>query len=236
MKYVVITICLWCCCTHTVIAQLTPPSTKKPIVVTTQTSPGLQSQQTRQGTTPVVLTKADYWLAVVKVTIGTGSDNKESLSNVSIELSVRNENFQNFSQHNINNELKINSSVTIGLDKSNAFTSSWNPNAIPPMYSTTATGTKPVSLADVEAYGLAVRIIYKPNFFTDAWKIENVSATLEFRDAKGNLYPVAGQKKITFSNAGTFLDDFDKRILICTADGFFNPLTSFVTKDFLKRW
>jgi len=83
---------------------------------------------------------------------------------------------------------------------------------------------------------LSLRIIYKPNFFADAWKIENVSITLEFRDVNGNLHPSLGQKTIQFPNAATFLDNFDKRILICTADKYFNALTSFVTRDFSIRW
>lgn len=70
----------------------------------------------------------------------------------------------------------------------------------------------------------------------DAWKIENVSLSLEFRDGKGNLHPTSGKKTITFTNASTFLDEFDKRLLICTADAYFNPLSSFTTKDFSIRW
>ena len=88
----------------------------------------------------------------------------------------------------------------------------------------------------MEKYGLSLRIIYKPNFFADAWKIENVSLKLEFRDVNGNLHPGLGQKTIQFSNAATFLDNYDKRILICTADKYFNALTTFVTRDFSIRW
>jgi hypothetical protein len=223
---------------HTASAQfgpLSPPAIKKPAVVT-QAGPGLQSPSTRPATTPATLTNADYALTAARVNIGTGADNKESLSNVSIELAVRNTNFQIFSQNNITNELPPNSTVPVGLEKSNSMILSYNPSSIPTIYYTATTGTKTVSLADVEQYGLGLRLIYKPNFFADAWKIEKVSVTLEFRDAKGNLHPAAGQRTITFTNTSTFLDNFDKRILLCTADGSFNPLTSFVTKDFSKRW
>ena len=238
MKKYIVTISLWFFSMHAASAQFAPltPPIKKKTMVATQTSPGLQSEPTRPPASQPALTNADYALTAVKVNIGTGSDNKESLSNVSIELGVMHTDFQIFSQNNITNELKINSTNTIGLEKSNSFVSGSHPNAIPVIYFTAATGTKPVSLAAVETNGLSLRLVYKPNFFADAWKIESVSVTLEFRDAKGNLHPVAGQRTITFSNASTFLDNFDKRLLICNADGYFNPLTSFVTKDFSKRW
>lgn len=215
-------------------AQLTPPSPPKPLPVKFQRSPGLESTPTR--TTPLPVTNADYELASVKVTIKTGNDNKESLSNVSIELSVRDSVCRIFAQNNLTNEFKSNAESTTGLEKSNLYTSGYHANSIPTIYYTSATGIKNIQLSDVEKYGLSLRIIYKPNFFADAWKIENVSLTLEFRDINGKLHPVSGQKTIQFSNAATFLDNYDKRILICTADKYFNPLTSFVTKDFSKRW
>ncbi len=218
-------------------AQLTPPQPiKKTPVIKTQTSPGLESQPTRPQAPAPAINNASYFLSTVKVTIGTGSDNKESLSNVSIELAARDAGFQIFAQNDNTNEFKSNNSVTVGLDKSSSFTSSSNKNIIPTAYYSSATGTKSISLKDIETYGLSLRIIYKPNFFADAWKIETVTITLEFKDAGNKLHPNSGQKTITFSNAATFLDNFDKRILICTADGSFNPLTSFVTKDFSKRW
>lgn len=219
-------------------AQLTPPQPVKITpVIKTQTSPGLESQPTRPQTAPApAINNASYFLSSVKVNIGTGSDNKESLSNVSIELAVRDAGFQIFAQNDNTNEFRSNNTVNIGLDKSGSYTSSSNKNMIPTAYYSSATGTKTISLKDVETYGLSLRIIYKPNFFADAWKIETVSVTLEFKDAANKLHPNSGQRTIPFSNAATFLDNFDKRILICTADGSFNPLTSFVTKDFSKRW
>jgi hypothetical protein len=215
-------------------APLTPPQTSKPKLVKTQTSPGLESTPTR--TTPPQPTNTIYSLSSVKVTIKTGNDNKESLSNLSVELAVRDAAYSIFVQNNLTNEFKSNSETPIGLEKSNSFTSGYNPASIPTLYSTSATGTKSIQLSDVEKYGMSLRIIYKPNFFSDAWKIEEVSMMLEFRDTNGDLHATSVQKNIVFSNAATFLDNFDKRILICTADNYFNPLTSFVTKDFSKRW
>lgn len=216
-------------------APLGPPVIKKP-PVKVQTSPGLESTPTR--TTPLPLTSADYLLSSVKVTVKTGSDNKEALSNVTFELAVRDTNYSIFAQNNCTNEFKVNTENTIGLERYNAWIciySRFGPISDGP-YHTKGTGNKAIFLSDVEKYGLSLRIIYKPNFFMDAWKIENVSISLEFRDGKGNLHPTSGTKTITFNNAATFLDEYDKRLLICTADNNFNPLTSFVTMDFSKRW
>jgi hypothetical protein len=215
-------------------AQLTPPMPTKTKPVKVLRSPGLESTPTR--TKPLPVTNADYLLAVVQVSIQTGTDNKESLSNISIELAVPDSAFGIFAQNNLTNELKSNSSTTIGLGKSTSYTSGFHPNSIPTIYYTKATGIQNIRLSDVEKYGLSLRIIYKPNFFADAWKIETVSLKLEFRDVNGNLHPALGQKTIQFSNAATFLDNFDKRILICTADKYFNALTTFVTRDFSIRW
>ena len=215
-------------------AQLTPPKSPKSKPLKILRSPGLESTPTK--TTPPPVTNADFLLAVVQVSLKTGSDNKESLSNISIELAVPDSVFGIFAQNNLTNELKSNSYTTIGLGKSTSYTSGYHPNSIPTIYYTKATGIQNIRLSDVEKYGLSLRIIYKPNFFADAWKIENVSITLEFRDVNGNLHPSMGQKTIQFPNAATFLDNFDKRILICTADKYFNALTSFVTRDFSIRW
>lgn len=234
MKKIILAICFVTMGSSIALAQLTPPGSKKKISVKTQTSPGLESYPTRPQ--PAQPTNAAYSLSSVKVSVQTGNDNKESLSNVSVELAVRNSNYSLFAQNNLTNELKSNSITVIGLEKSTSYISEYNINPLPGKYSTTTSGSQAIMLSDIEAYGLSLRIIYKPNFFADAWKIETVSATLEFRDVNGNLHPTSGQKTITFSNTATFLDNFDKRILICTADKYFSPLTSFVTKDFSLRW
>jgi hypothetical protein len=153
-----------------------------------------------------------------------------------VELAVRSTANSIFAQNNLTNEMKVSSATTIGLEKTAAYTSGYSSNPLPGKYHTSSTGVQAIMLNDVEKYGLSLRIIYKPNFFADAWKIESVSMTLEFRDANGNLHPSSGQKTITFSNAATFLDDFDKRVLVCTVDSYFNPLTSFVTRSLATRW
>lgn len=215
------------------------PEAPKPLPVKVKTSPGLESAPTR--TTPLPLTNADYFMSSVKVTIKTGSDNKEALSNVTFELAVRDTNYSIFAQNNCTTEFKINTENTIGLETYTEWISAYarnisNPGSPGNPYFTSPTRAKLIALSDVEKYGLSLRIIYKPNFFMDAWKIETVSLSLEFRDGNGNLHATSGKKTITFTNAATFLDEYDKRLLICTADKFFTPLTSFVTMDFSKRW
>lgn len=213
-------------------AQLSPPAPPKSRPVKVLVSPGLESTPTRTTPLPAV---TSYWLTSAKVKIKTGSDNKESLSNLAIELSVRDTAYCIFAQNNVTNELKVNSENTIGLEKTYSCTTRYSPNNLSAPYGTSPTGTKNIQYSDVEKYGVSLRIIYKPNFFADAWKIENVSITLEFRDTNNNLHS-SGQKTIVFGNAATFLDNFDKKILVCTADNTFSPLTSFVTTDFSKRW
>jgi hypothetical protein len=64
----------------------------------------------------------------------------------------------------------------------------------------------------------------------DAWKIEGVTLTLEFRDQNGNPHPTLGQKVITFSNAQGFLNGYFERSMTCTTDGYFNPLTAQISQ------
>lgn len=217
------------------VAQLSAPRPANKVIKKTQSSPGLESTPTRTEATPVP-TIVNYMLSTVKVDIRTGADNKEALSNVSVELAVRDNKYSLFAQNNNTGEFRSNTTTSIGLEPFNKYISGAAVNAIPVIYNTSTAGSQPIMLRDVEKYGLALRIIYKPNFFADAWKIEHVKLTLEFRDGNRNLHPTSGTKVLDFVNATTFLDNYDKRILLCTADGYFNPLTSFVTKDFTKRW
>lgn len=212
---------------------LTPPQpVKKTPVIKSQTSPPLTATPTRPQSPPAPV----YYLSSVKVNIGTGSDNKESLSNVSVEFWVRQTGYSIFAQNNLTNEMKKNSTSSIGLEMNNTYTSGTVPGSVPTIYKTTDAGNLRITLSDLKTYGMAVRVIYKPDFFMDAWKIENLSVTLEFRNAQGQPDAAAPTKNISFSNAATFLDNYDKRMLICTADQYFNSLTSFVTKDLSRLW
>jgi hypothetical protein len=150
-----------------------------------------------------------YRLTSVRVTIRTGSDNKEFPSTVSVALILSSNRLSLFEQpgSNMRNEMKINSTTEIGLQK---FAS------CPP---------ERLSLETLQNAGITLHIYYDPNIFTDAWKIEGVSAILEFRDQHGNLHPTLGYKTIVFNNASGFLNAVD-RAMDCTTDGTFMPLTS----------
>ena len=81
-------------------------------------------------------------------------------------------------------------------------------------------------LTELQTYGLRFKIEYSANFQFDAWKIEGVTLTLEFRDQQNNLHPSLAQKVISFGNANGFLNGYFERSMVCTTDGFFNPLSA----------
>lgn len=152
-----------------------------------------------------------YSLASVRVNIKTGSDNKEFPSAVDIEIWKKGEFFNALSApgrlYKIStvNEMIVNSNTELGLGK------------IAP--------DEKLSLSNLQTSGVELRITYIANFFLDAWKIENISCTLEFRDQYGKLHPTMGTKNISFSNARGFLDGKYKA-MVCTTDQNFNPLSA----------
>ena len=88
---------------------------------------------------------------------------------------------------------------------------------------------KDITLDFLQNAGFHFRISYSANFQLDAWKIEGVSVTLEFRDQNGNLHPTLAQKTITFSNANGFLNGYNgTTTMICNTDGYFNPLSAYI--------
>lgn len=155
---------------------------------------------------PVVVSV--YSLTSVRVNIRTGNDNKEFPSKVDLLLINRgNGNIFHQPGENIRNEMKSNTNTEFGLEK--------YPSAI----------QENMTLGSIQKGGLALRIFYSPNFIADAWKIEGVSITLEFKDQNGNLHPTLGSKTIIFNNAAGFLDAAN-HILLCNMDGQFLPTTS----------
>jgi hypothetical protein len=152
-----------------------------------------------------------YSLTSVRVSIRTGNDNKEFPSQVGVML--RNSGCDNGGwimqqlPENMRNEMKSNSNTEFGLDKMA------NPS------------TQCRTLESIKNGGIQLRIYYVPNFFTDAWKIEGVTLTLEFRDQNGNLHPTLGQKVIVCNNASVFLD-MTNHILMCSVGPQFIPTTS----------
>ncbi len=152
-----------------------------------------------------------YKLTSARVNIRTGNDNKEFPSAVRVSIGVRGGNMEYayFLQENLKNEMKSNSNTEFGLEKSKGY-------------------LKDITLDVLQNTGFHLRIAYTANFQLDAWKIEGVSATIEFRDQNGNLHPTLGQKTITFSNANGFLNGYPGGYyMICNTDGYFNPLSAF---------
>ena len=152
-----------------------------------------------------------YTLTAARVNIRTGADNKEYPSGVIVWLFSLGGGFSFYQPaENLRNEMRINSNTEFGLENY-------------PNYD-----TKFRTLEAFQKIGLGLRIRYTPNLLTDAWKIEGISITLEFRDQFGNLHPTFGSKTIVFNNAFGFLNYWDTD-LFCKTDAYFNPLTSVIS-------
>ncbi|MFN8253384.1 MAG: hypothetical protein U0V75_16060 [Ferruginibacter sp.] len=175
----------------------------KPIIIKKQMEPV-------KTTAPAPPPAPVYTLAAVKANIRTGADNKEYPSVVWAFLSSNSPTANcSFKQESLKNEMRSNSNTEFGLEK--------------PVNNS-------ITLDDLQKNGCRFTIWYFANFQFDAWKIEGVSITLEFRDQQGNLHPTLGQKTITFGNANGFLNGYGETRMICTTDGYFNPLTAQITK------
>lgn len=157
-----------------------------------------------------------YSLTSVRVNIRTGNDNKEFPSQVGVML--RNSGCDNGGwimqqlPENMRNEMRSNTNTEFGLDKMT------NPS------------TQCRILESIKNAGVQLRIFYLPNLFTDAWKIEGVTLTLEFKDQNGNLHPTYGQKVIVCNNASGFLD-LNNHILMCNVGPEFMPTTSSILQQ-----
>lgn len=164
------------------------------------------------------LNPSQYYLTDAFITINTGADNKEKESEVNIRVIpslVKNlsNDYNEFHKNVAKNELEFysNSSRTLPMLL---------------FMSGTATIINPAtSLTQFSLNGIGTVIEYKANIFTDAWKINQVTLTLHFKDANGLYHPTQGVKTITFNMpANTFLDGFAKHYLVCKADANFNPV------------
>lgn len=197
----------------TVHAQIMTKPAKKQVnkVLTPATPPAPPPPSTNKSTTTGTQNAPVYILTAVKASIRTGNDNKEYPSNVWVSVAARTTGpeYAFFTQENLKNEMKSNSSTEFGLEKK------WT------------LSKKDISLDVLQNTGIRCRIWYHANFQLDAWKIEAVTVTLEFRDQNGNLHPTLGQKTITFSNANGFLNGYPGTTTMnCTTDGYFNPLSA----------
>lgn len=156
-----------------------------------------------------------YSLTSVRVNVRTGSDNKEFPSMVLVTLKTKSAaggDWSPFYQQNLGNEMRVNSNTEFGLERDAQLR----------------------GVATLDAFqkdGLKLILKYYPNFFADAWKIENISLVLEFKDQFGNLHPSLGSKTIAFSNAFGFLNN-EYQVMECVTDGSFAPLTAVIKKNY----
>lgn len=160
---------------------------------------------------------SSYTLTSARVTVKTGNDNKESPSIFFLFIRENNgawgEGRELFAQQNQypTAELKINSANDI------------------PMVKFPSTGADAFSLTNLQYKGLRFVITYSPNFFADAWKIESVTLTLEFKDQNGAMHPTMGTKTIQFNISNGLLTN-TKKVLTGTTDGLFTPQPVTITE------
>lgn len=169
---------------------------------------------------------ADFYLASVKVTIQTGNDNKEA-NNSLVYFYLGPANANEATYFNIGewvkgtgyaNEIKANSTTEIVLPRK-------------------LLDSERNTLCFYKQKGVALTIIYDNKVFkSDAWKINNISITLQFKDKNGNLYPHPSfaSKTISFPNSSGLLgykfgDDIlnnanQVRMITVGTDQNFNPL------------
>jgi len=208
--------------THSAGAQ-----TPDPAKADTKTAPIMKSplrmQPTATRTTPVSdnpsaptasgPNSSDFFLTSAKATIYTGNDSKEQPSQVQMQIMLA-EGVGNYMVPTTQyREFAVNSATELPFQF---------------YYSNTYYPWK-LCLTNVENAGVKIFISYSPNFLLDAWKIEKVVLTLEFRDGKGNLHPLLGTKNIVFTNIGAVLKK-DQQTLVCQADQFMMPTKAYVTK------
>lgn len=168
----------------------------------------------------------DYYLVDVAVRFYTGNDNKEALSKVIGKLilpegsryatSTSNTSTQLFWNDDISErsavEFKSNSAADLQLQT---------------MY-TPCTSAMPsyhaldVNLGTINTYGLNLEIIYSPNLFTDAWKINGVALLLLFTKPDGTLHPTLGNKIITFLNVAPLMTSSNNKLFL-SVDKFLMP-------------
>jgi len=161
---------------------------------------------------------ADYFLAVAKISVKTGKDNKEKGSKLILRVypATGTDNWRKgYCQENFTSELKIWNTDNFTLPRAAAFDQNFN------------------SLANYKQTGIMIDINYNTLgnglfFGMDAWKIEEVGVTLEFKNSKGEPHPTMGSKTIYFTDANMYLD-FTKWQLYCKTDQYFNTLTPFIT-------
>lgn len=189
---------------------------EKPERLSTKTLPVKSTPLPTSETRLAVNTK--YYLTGIKVRTFTGNDNKEALSRFSFYLFRKGRDaYEIKANFNDNSIMPILSGNPLGYPEELKI----NTNAefvLEPAYG----AGDFMDLEKIQRYDLRLRISYVPNFFMDAWKIDKVAMTLEFKDANGNLHPTIGTKEITFFTPSILLNE-GKTTVDCETDGFFIP-------------
>lgn len=164
-----------------------------------------------------VKTQPVYSLSSVRVTIRTGNDNKENGANMIFFCREKDGVWgkgKDLFQSGSKSEFRINT----------------NTDLLPDRVSTTAAAS--YTLDNLQARGLYFAVYYSPAFFADAWKIESITVTLEFKDQFGNLHPTFGNRVVQYSISNGLLTNANF-LLKATADGaFFTPSAVTVTNTF----
>jgi hypothetical protein len=173
---------------------------------------------------PPPASTTQYILSSVKVNLFTGNDNKElpSVVNLNVYRILQSKTvpgtpdpdggrllYFGYVQGNSSAEFRVNSNTELTLD---------------PVYPPGDDHYENVNgLTWIQQYGLRLRIDYLPNFLTDAWKIDHVTMTLEFKDIQGRPDPSMPMKTVVFQNCATLMTN-NKMTLILDTDKFLMPI------------
>ena len=210
-----------------VISNALPQSTINPLTIqnTNQAPP---PPPKTNNPPPTTVNTPHYYLTAARVSIVTGNDNKEEGSKVNISLvrpsggewpsddNTKSCGLYQFIYSKINNEYRVNSVTDIPLVTSFQF-----PAGLP---GGAGEGWRYINLrlGDIQIHGLTLYVMYEPNFILDAWKIERVTLTLEFKDLAGNAHPTLGTVVIPFINSSVLLRDGNRTLKVET-DKFLIP-------------
>ena len=176
---------------------------------------------------------SEYFLTSAKITVQTGNDNKEANNSlVYIYVGVA-----NYNQHMAFSvgDLSYNHNEGYAPEiRANSTTELLPNHSLDPDYHSLYSPYN--SLCFYKQRGLAVTVFYDNKAWaTDAWKINSISVTVEFKDNKGNPYPYPAyaSRTITFPvnallgyRAGDDITNNKNqlRVLMMGTDENFNPL------------